>query len=66
MCTNTVKPLMWEDGYAVNNKGKVVYLSIDCPVCNNIIKTQDREASKLAFPTCPFCGTDLSGGVEHG
>ncbi len=49
----------WEDGYAVDSKGNIVYLSIDCHICNNIIKTRDREESKKRFPICPFCGTNL-------
>lgn len=58
--------VQWEDGHAVDNKGNVVYMSIDCPVCNNIIKTADRETSKKNFPRCPFCGAIMDGGLSNG
>jgi hypothetical protein len=46
----------WDDGYSINHKGEIVYMSIDCPICNSIIKTVDREGAKKRFPKCPFCG----------
>ena len=54
----------WEDGYAVDNQGNIVYKSIDCSNCHEIFKTDDREYWKERFKVCPFCGALMDGGNE--
>lgn len=54
----------WLDGCAVHG-GKVVYISIDCPYCEEYIKIpgdeNDREELKKRFKFCPFCGEPMDG-----
>lgn len=55
--------LKWEDGCAVKS-GKIVYYSIDCPECHEIVKFKtepEREQHKSMFLYCPFCGEFLGG-----
>lgn len=56
----------WEDGYAKDNQGNIVYTSIDCSHCNDIFKTDDREYWKKRFKVCPFCGAFMDVKREDG
>lgn len=54
----------WIDGCAVDSKGKVVYMSIDCPHCNGVVKFhtyEERDHAMLTFKFCPFCGEEMEG-----
>lgn len=52
----------WEDGYAVDSKGRIVYKSIDCSNCHEVFKTEDTEYWKNKFAFCPFCGAKMGVG----
>ncbi len=58
----------WEDGYAVDSQGNIVYRSIDCSHCEEVFKieSETREYWKARFKGCPFCFAKMDGGNEDG
>ena len=56
----------WEDGYAKDANGNIVYRSIDCSECGEYFKIKDHDAEywKGRFKMCPFCGAVMDGKGE--
>ena len=54
---------VWDDGYAIDRDGNIVYKSIDCSNCFEYFKIEshDREYWKERFKVCPFCGAKMDG-----